>query len=569
MIAALVIFAFLYFLFFARFDLMAGDEGYFNIVSYRMIEGEVPYRDFFLHTPPVSYLLETGVFSVFGQDFIVGRVTTAITGVLITILLFLVASRVSDVPFSLVPGLVFIFWGTSHIPYPSFNWHGLLVALGVMLALFKFTDSGKRKFLVAVGILVGLLCLIKQNLGAAAIISVAIYLWLYRPKKIDVFIDYAFTGIGGVLAGFPIILYFYKNGALQSMLFYLFNFSSDTLKLRMELFPFPHLKPMTFFLLGLYLLLGYALVRASFRKKYVLFFATISTIVLGTAFFYGFATKNAVLYANDHIKEGIINGFFNLPAFCIIMILFLLLSKAIKKVATSQRDLYLRFAVIFSIFYIWFGLIKSRDLLHLIPTMPIAYLFFGYLLAFAYNAYKAKLGQSMMLKTYYFIVPVIFFCLFGLYTNMNNETFKFSSTPLTEMNYSPAIERAKHLIVEKKKGKDMEELVKYIDSHTRPNEKIFLFHIDSSFYILADRSPATFHTFFIPDAFRSEDQERVIRELDGNKVRLVVCKKRIYDRWEAVGDAKKDWPTARIEKFLRTNFYVKKIMGLNYILMRK
>ena len=201
--------------------------------------------------------------------------------------------------------------------------------------------------------------------------------------------------------------------------------------------------------------------------------------------------------------------------------------------------------------------------------MPIAYLFFGYLLAFAYNAYKAKLGQSPMLKTYYFILPVIFFCLFGLYTNMNNETFRFSSEPLTEMNYSPDVERAKYLIVEKKKGEDIEGLVKYIDSHTRPDEKIFLFHIDSSVYILADRSPATFHTLFIPDAFRSEDQERVIRDLRKNKVRLIVCKKRIYDRWETVGDVKKDWPTARVEEFLHINFYVKKNIGPNYILVRK
>src|SRR3989338_1372116 len=97
----LVVFAFLYFSFFSRFDIIAADEGYFNLACFRIMNGELPYRDYFLHTPPLSYYLQACVSRIFGHSFIVGRLTMVILGLFIVMLLVLISSRLAAMPYSL------------------------------------------------------------------------------------------------------------------------------------------------------------------------------------------------------------------------------------------------------------------------------------------------------------------------------------------------------------------------------------------------------------------------------------------------------------------------------------
>ena len=175
----------------------------------------------------------------------------------------------------------------------------------------------------------------------------------------------------------------------------------------------------------------------------------------------------------------------------------------------NKEDLKTAFLTLIALLFIWFGLIKSRDMIHLIPTMPVAYVFFAYFLNKAYDKYFSAISKYKSLQFYYFIFPVMFFCLFGLYINIENETFRFSSEKIWEMKYNLNLDKGKHLVVESSKGQNIEQLVQYLNSNTNPDEKIFLFYIDSSIYVFAERMPATFNTIFIPDAFRPRYQKNV------------------------------------------------------------
>lgn len=564
---ALAIFALLYFSFFSRFDIIAADEGYFNLASFRITKGEVPYRDFFLHTPPLSYYLQAYIFRLFGPSFFVGRLTMVIVGIFIVMLLVSASSRLAAMPYSILPGLIFTFWGVSHIPYPSFNWYGLLVALMIIPSAFKFIDSSNRRYLVLTGILTALLCLTKQNLGAAAILSLSSYIVIYRffkgSRKFslikDVFLDYISIGLGASLVVIPVMLFFHMNGALKTLIYYLFSFSYDALKMRMEALPFPHLKASTFLILGIYLLLSYTVSKTIAKRRFNTLFATIFGSALSIVLFYKFASKDIVIYINEHIKVGLLNGFFNLPALCIILAAFFSVRKVFKRVQLNGTDLCAVYLAIFSFFYIWFGLIVARDMIHLIPTMAISYGFFGYFLS----------RLSKVIRVNHFLFPVIFFLGFGLALNINNETFKSSSSGLTEMNYRMKSDRAKFLIVERSKGSDLDALSGYIISHTRPEEKIFAFHIDSSVYILADRMPATFNTFFLADAFKRQDQKRVIEDLIKNDVRLVACGKRTYDSWYDKGHFDRMGLTSAITDFLHSDFEEAKTIGPYNILVKR
>ncbi|MBI4974678.1 MAG: hypothetical protein HZC19_02580 [Candidatus Omnitrophica bacterium] len=564
---ALIVFAFLYFSFFSRFDIIAADEGYFNLACFRIMNGELPYRDFFLHTPPLSYYLQACIFKIFGPSFFVGRLTMAVVGVFIVMLLVLISLRLAVMPYPLLPGLLFTFWGVSHIPYPSFNWYGLLSALTIIPVIFKFTDSGDRRCLMLTGLLTTLLCLTKQNLGAAAILSLAFYIVIYRffndGRKFvlikDIFLDYIFIGLGASLATIPVMLFFYMNGALKDLVYYLFNFSYAALKMRMEAVPFPHLKISTFLILGIYLLFACLAHGAIIKKRFKGLYTPVFIAALGTALFYKFASKDTIIYVVDHIKEGLLNGFFNLPALFILLAAYFSVRKAFKMNTLDKTDLCLVCMVIFSFFYIWFGLIIARDMIHLIPTMAISYGFFGYFL----NRLRK------VITAYYFIFPVFFFCLFGLIMNINNETFRSSSSRLTGMNYRMKSDRAKFLVVERSKGSYLDEMTDYIISNTRPEERIFAFHIDSSIYILADKMPGTFNTFFLADAFRREEQKRVIEDLVKNNVKLIACDKRTYDSWYDKQNFDREGLTSAITGFLHDNFEEVETFGPYNILVKK
>lgn len=563
----LFIFAFFYLLFFSRFDIIPGDEGYFNLACFRILRGELPYRDFFLHTPPLSYFIQSAIFKVFGEDLIVGRLTMVFVGVFICVLLYMISSQLAGPPFSLIPSLLFVFWGVSHIPYPIFNWYGLFMGLLVILFIFRFTDSRHSGNLLAAGFFAGCLALIKQNLGAAALISLVVYLAVLRANNIKLLIkDYSITAIGVFLTVSPVVLFFYASKSLKQLVFYLFNFSRESLTMRMELIPFPHLKIASFIILITFFWVGFLLYNATIKKRYkVWLIASLSVIALGSAS-YRFMRQDLVSYIDDHMREGIVNGFFNLPALAIIMAFLFLTRKAIKG-QLEKNDFRLGCIAIFSLLYIWFGIILSRDLIHLIPTMPAAYPLYAFFSKRLYDRYNLKMGgDKRPLTGYLFVLPLAFFCLYGFVMNMNNETFRSSSGKIFDMKYHMKANRAKFLVVDSYKGLTIEKLVEYIGSNTEPRDKIFLFWVDSTPYILADRMPAAFNTLFIPDAFRLRDQRRVIDDIISNDPKFIICD---YEPSLTAKSFQRGEATKEIEEFIHRNYAVREKIGPYYVLTRQ
>src|ERR1043166_8195960 len=76
-----------YSLFFVNKGLNTFDEGWMVLASERILNGEVPYRDFFLHTNPLSYYLLAGVFSLFGQTLLVARIAGAVVNAALALLI--------------------------------------------------------------------------------------------------------------------------------------------------------------------------------------------------------------------------------------------------------------------------------------------------------------------------------------------------------------------------------------------------------------------------------------------------------------------------------------------------
>lgn len=72
LIVASVIFIFLQSLVFNK-ELYLRDEGFLMNNAFRILNGEIPYRDFFLTTTPGTYYLQSLIFKFLGVHIILGR----------------------------------------------------------------------------------------------------------------------------------------------------------------------------------------------------------------------------------------------------------------------------------------------------------------------------------------------------------------------------------------------------------------------------------------------------------------------------------------------------------------
>ena len=170
------------------------DEGYILDASWRFVNGEVPYRDFFIQYTPGIVFTIGGLFKLTGPSILAGRLLMVIIGGLISLLLYRITR-------SIIPSLLFLAWGIPQLNFPWPTWFALLFML-LSLA------TNKQSFLS--GLFASITFLFKQNFGLATILAHL----LIRPNL-----------FGLVLPFLAIILYFLDHQALPDALQTIFGFN--------------------------------------------------------------------------------------------------------------------------------------------------------------------------------------------------------------------------------------------------------------------------------------------------------------------------------------------------------
>lgn len=226
---AIFLLIFLYLLFFSIFRINDCDEGYILTASMRISRGEMPYKDFFLHTPPIAYYTVAAAFKIFGQQLIVGRILTAIIGLLIALALYLISGRLMPLAYALIPPLIFMFWGTGHVNIPSFAWFGLLFALVAVYFFIRFLETETAWFIFLAGIFASASFMSKQNLGLCALMVFLLFLvideaahYYFKLKSRNFFKNIALLFLAFVLPVVIIAYLFYLKNILPEFLKYNF-----------------------------------------------------------------------------------------------------------------------------------------------------------------------------------------------------------------------------------------------------------------------------------------------------------------------------------------------------------
>lgn len=172
--------------------LVYSDEGYILNSAQRVLDGQIPYRDFhFVYTPGAIYVTVLS-FILFGQSILAERVMSIALSLSTLFIIFLLLKSITKKYTLIFSGLLaYAVWGPMHINF----------LLPVMLAIFTGIfncyflligiDKKKSIFYFFAGVTTVITFLFKQNFGIGILLSSLFFFYLLeqkRTKKLSLYI---------------------------------------------------------------------------------------------------------------------------------------------------------------------------------------------------------------------------------------------------------------------------------------------------------------------------------------------------------------------------------------------
>jgi hypothetical protein len=158
------------------------DEGYFVYLGSRVAAGDLPYRDFDTYYTPGIFYLFAWTFDLFGLTVEPIRILMSAMRVLWALLLYALTRRVAPWPFAMLPFFVIAAVDAAPVfPEPHPSWPSVAATLATIEVIARHQTSGRRRWLVAAGLLAGVAFAFKQNVGAFAALAIGAYVLMLRP----------------------------------------------------------------------------------------------------------------------------------------------------------------------------------------------------------------------------------------------------------------------------------------------------------------------------------------------------------------------------------------------------
>src|SRR6266849_94003 len=202
---------------FVRYSSLEPDEGILLQGGQRILEGQIPYRDFFSFYTPGSFYLVAALFKVFGDSFVVARLSLAITGAACSVVTYLLARRVCSRGFSLFAAALATVAGVAYRFLVLHNWYSTLLACLALYSAVRLVESRKLAWAFAIGSFCSLTTMFEQSKGAGLCLGLALSLLALRIlRKKPMFRKSKLASFSG---GFlwPLLLTFAYFGAQHSV----------------------------------------------------------------------------------------------------------------------------------------------------------------------------------------------------------------------------------------------------------------------------------------------------------------------------------------------------------------
>ena len=216
-------------LFFNRFFQLP--EGWFTMYGRLILEGKIPYRDFYLFIPPLHPLFMAGVTAIFGNNFICFRILGLAIMAVQVWMIYLIFLRLFRPAVAMLAAFFSALIHETHCAFGFYDYNDCvnLYVLGLTLLTLRFTESGaslRRRMGQAalMGAIAAACILTKHTIGVLLFLSCFTILGLAERGKTEsrpwkVLLSFL---LGAAAAALPVLLWLAHNGALSPMLRQLF-----------------------------------------------------------------------------------------------------------------------------------------------------------------------------------------------------------------------------------------------------------------------------------------------------------------------------------------------------------
>jgi hypothetical protein len=170
----LVVTALIYGSIYFREESLATGIGANLVPAERVLNGEVPYRDFYKIQTPGILLLNAGLFKLFGTSLLTAFRGVLVFKVLAVVMVFVVARLVVSPTAALIPTALSIVWLPPGGPFrPAPIQYEMLFILAAIYFMLRWIDSRRALDAFWAGLAIGLVAVFKQNVGVYLAIALA------------------------------------------------------------------------------------------------------------------------------------------------------------------------------------------------------------------------------------------------------------------------------------------------------------------------------------------------------------------------------------------------------------
>lgn len=239
-VALLFVLSFLYFLSGITQVVDVYDEGIPVYGAQRVLEGDVPYRDFWTIYAPGQFYVLAGLFKLFGSSLLVERLCDTAIRALVSMVAFVIVLALASPGWGIAIWLISTLWLKYFGYYASSYPPALLFILASSLALMTALDQAKPRFgLILAGALAAVAGVFRHDFGAYAFVAevlIIVFYW-FRKTKLKAGRNIQSSAKPGVLA--YLLSYLLGFGLISLPVLIYFLAAVPAGKLRYDLVTFP------------------------------------------------------------------------------------------------------------------------------------------------------------------------------------------------------------------------------------------------------------------------------------------------------------------------------------------
>ncbi|MEW6127393.1 MAG: hypothetical protein AB1757_10165 [Acidobacteriota bacterium] len=483
--------------------------GYNLYGAERVLDGEIPYRDFHTLYPPAIVYLNAAIFKLFGITLLNALFTVMLFKVGTTLVIYLCARRMLPISWSLVVAAFSLIWLRPNGPFKAVPMHygALFLALALFFLLSKRLNGS---LILSAGIALGVLTLFKHNIGAYAVLAtLASFLVDETSKKFS--IRYFFTSlkpitwllIGVALPVLPTLFFIWSKGALRQMIAALLFGPGEFLLNRLAAAPMP------FIPLGFAVLLGIFLLMMNKVKAQPVISTAISLIAV-------LLIAGCSLVGKQSWVDALI---FYLPVFTIIAGLLFVVYASRFEFANQRAGLLVTLFTAAALMEAFPRFAREQA----IAAMPFVALLLLFLLFNFRPLIEKFIGANLNLKMTLAILPLL---LFVMGARLFAQTFfdralRFKST--TEL----AIARGRGVYFPAEKAAEIDQVTSYLRERVPEGGYFFAeSYAGSSFLFLADRNNPSGAQFWGGVGVKERERIETLEALKREDVQVIVTNSR-------------------------------------------